>query len=157
MAAQRALNVVRLTYPQPLDSYSDPFALRGIGIRVGIIARDHSDDAWRVARHRFPPHPRGEQAHDVAALATDSEWYTAMSTEARRPRDAHDPFWLHPFRIAREFCPYLVGSYDRVADELAGYMRLGARTIILDIPPSREELGHIDVVFRRARELEPAA
>jgi alkanesulfonate monooxygenase len=34
-----------------------------------------------------------------------------------------------------------------VAEELAGYIRLGFKTFVLDIPPSKEELERIGVVF----------
>ena len=58
-------------------------------------------------------------------------------------------------------CPYLVGTYDRVAQEIASYMRAGYSTFILDIPANHEELGHTGEVFSRARRLaqlqEPAA
>ena len=39
-----------------------------------------------------------------------------------------------PFQNYKTFCPYLVGTYDEVAELVAGYIRLGARTFILDIP-----------------------
>jgi alkanesulfonate monooxygenase len=38
-----------------------------------------------------------------------------------------------------------------VAVEIAGYLRAGFSTFILDIPPSREELDHTNEVFARAR------
>jgi len=41
-----------------------------------------------------------------------------------------------PFENYKTFCPYLVGSYDRVADEIARYVGVGYRTIILDVPAS---------------------
>jgi len=44
-----------------------------------------------------------------------------------------------------------------VAEEIAGYMRLGCQTFILDIPPTEDELRHIGAVFAKARELEPVA
>jgi alkanesulfonate monooxygenase len=37
-----------------------------------------------------------------------------------------------------------------VAEQIALYMHVGYRTFILDIPPSREELEHIEKVFTRA-------
>jgi alkanesulfonate monooxygenase len=45
-----------------------------------------------------------------------------------------NPYWLGPFQNYRTFCPYLVGSHERVAAELARYMRLGFGTFILDVP-----------------------
>jgi alkanesulfonate monooxygenase len=43
-----------------------------------------------------------------------------------------------------------VGSYRQVADLVARYIRLGARTLILDVPPSEDELEHTGVVLRAA-------
>ena len=44
-------------------------------------------------------------------------------------------------------CPYLVGSYEQVAEELARYIGAGYRTVILDIPPSEDELAHTFAAF----------
>jgi alkanesulfonate monooxygenase len=49
----------------------------------------------------------------------------------------------------KTFCPYIVGDYSRIAAELARYVDLGFRTIILDIPPNREEMEHVREVFER--------
>jgi alkanesulfonate monooxygenase len=43
-----------------------------------------------------------------------------------------------------------VGSYDRVADEVARYVEAGYRTFILDVPASLEEMQHTGAVFERA-------
>jgi alkanesulfonate monooxygenase len=59
------------------------------------------------------------------------------------------PYWLVPFQNYQTMCPYLVGSYERVADELARYRALGYRSFILDIPPTEEELQHTNQAFRR--------
>jgi alkanesulfonate monooxygenase len=55
-----------------------------------------------------------------------------------------------PFQNYKTFCPYLVGTHEHIAELVAGYMRLGARTFILDVPPSEEDLRHISVVFDAA-------
>jgi alkanesulfonate monooxygenase len=59
------------------------------------------------------------------------------------------PYWLHPFENYKTFCPYLVGTYGRVADEIARYAAAGYRTIILDVPPDREELDHTGRVLEQ--------
>jgi len=46
-----------------------------------------------------------------------------------------------------------VGSYARVADEIARYVDVGYRTFILDVPASVEEMLHTGVVFERAAAL----
>ena len=61
-----------------------------------------------------------------------------------------NPYWLLPFENYKTFCPYLVGSYDTVAEEVARYRAVGYETFILDVPESPEELEHIGMVFDRA-------
>jgi alkanesulfonate monooxygenase len=57
---------------------------------------------------------------------------------------------MWPFENYKTFCPYLVGDYGQVAEQIGLYLQVGYRTFILDIPPSREELEHIGKVFARA-------
>ena len=57
---------------------------------------------------------------------------------------------MWPFHNYHTFCPYLVGDYAQVSEQVALYQRLGYRTFILDIPPSREELEHTRIVFDHA-------
>ena len=59
-----------------------------------------------------------------------------------------DPYWLWPFENYATFCPYLVGSYDRVAARGRRYMSLGFESFILDIPAGEDELRHIGMVLR---------
>ena len=47
-------------------------------------------------------------------------------------------------------CPYLVGSYEQVGLELARYVNAGYRTVILDVPPSADELRHTFAAFDAA-------
>jgi alkanesulfonate monooxygenase len=80
---------------------------------------------------------------------SDSSWHRQLS-ELGKNEDADNPYWLVPFQNYKAMCPYLVGSYDRVADEVARYVDIGYRTFILDAPASPDELRHTGVVFERA-------
>ncbi|RMG35294.1 MAG: alkanesulfonate monooxygenase, partial [Planctomycetota bacterium] len=122
------------------------------GVRLGIIARDSDGEAWAVAHERFPADRKGQLLHQLAMKASDSEWHRQLSERAGQQAE-NDPYWLFPFQNYKTFCPYLVGSYGRVAELLAGYMKLGCRTFILDIPPCEVELQHTRVVFEEAKEL----
>ncbi len=51
-------------------------------------------------------------------------------------------YWLAPFQNYKAMCPYLVGSYDQVGQELSTYFDAGYRTVILDTPPDAEDLRH---------------
>lgn len=142
-AAAQVLEALPVKYPKPPGEEEPPEG-RAFGFRVGMIARETEAEAWRVAHERFPPDRRGEVAHKMAMSVSDSHWHRQLSSETEA---GEGPYWLHPFQTYKTFCPYLVGEHARVAEEVAGYVELGADTIILDIPPSREELEEIGKVF----------
>jgi alkanesulfonate monooxygenase len=152
LAAARALEALPVKYPQA-PGEEKPAGGEPFGVRVGIIARDTADEAWRIAHERFPEDRKGQMTHKLAMSVSDSHWHRQLSgrEEADRLGDSEpNPYWLGPFQNYKTFCPYLVGRLERVAEEVAGYVRLGATTFILDIPPSREELDRVGAVFRAA-------
>ena len=160
LAAARAIGAVAVQYPNPVSEYekSPPPADLNCGIRVGIVAREDAVEAWRVAHDRFPTDRRGQLTHQLAMKVSDSVWHKQLSeTVAATEADScaqtdgeQNPYWLTPFQNYKTNCPYLVGSYERVAQELAKYIAVGYRTFILDIPPDQEELAHINMVLTRA-------
>ncbi len=151
LAAARVVGATAVKYPGRSDEDSGALGESiDRGIRVGIIARERSEEAWAVAHERFPPDRKGQIAHSMAMTVSDSKWHEQLSAMGRRSKQDEHPYWLVPFENYKTFCPYLVGSYDAVADELARYLALGYATFILDIPASREELRHIRVAMDRA-------
>jgi alkanesulfonate monooxygenase len=160
MLAAKALGATAVKYPKPpADESAVLDGAVASGMRLGIIARDDDAGAWEVALTRFPEDRRGQVTHALAMKISDSQWHRQLSRLGESPPSDVNPYWLGPFENYKTFCPYLVGSYDRVAAELEGYLRLGFGTFILDIPPSEEELEHTGVAFERAshRIAEPAA
>jgi alkanesulfonate monooxygenase len=152
LEAATALGAVAVHYPQPARQYGkdvfDPALPRGI--RVGIIARETSDEAWRIAEERFPPDRRGQVTHQLAMKTSDSRWHKDLSERPETEPDS--PYWLRPFHSYQTFCPYLVGSRERVALEIARYIAAGFRTFILDVPPNESELAEIQAVFALAEQ-----
>jgi len=151
-AAAKAIEAVAVRYPGPERGEAVPAqgAAPPPGIRVGIIARESEEEAWQVAHARFPLDRKGELAHQLAMKVSDSHWHKQLSGASGS--DGRSPYWLVPFQTFKTFCPYLVGSYERVAEEIASHLESGHRTFILDVPPGREELEHINVAFERAVE-----
>jgi len=152
LAAAGAIGATPVKYPEPTSQMGEAHSreVGNSGIRVGIIARPTAAAAWEVAHQRFPEDRRGQMTHQVAMRVSDSHWHRQLSELGEKPASEEDPYWLRPFQNYKTFCPYLVGSYERVGEEVARYVDLGFRTFILDIPPSREELDHIAVVFEKA-------
>jgi alkanesulfonate monooxygenase len=155
-AAARAIGAVPVKYPKPPGEEAAMEDAAAFGVRVGIIARESEDTAWRVAHERFPEDRKGRIAHSVAMKASDSRWHEQLSrTDVGGGQNGDgrpNPYWLVPFQNYKTFCPYLVGAYEHVAGLVAAYIRLGARTFILDIPPSEDELRHTGIVLRAAAE-----
>jgi alkanesulfonate monooxygenase len=120
------------------------------GIRLGVIARDDDDQAWRVARARFPVDRAGQITHRLAMSVSDSDWHGQLSRLADQADVGSSAYWLGPFQNYATFCPYLVGDYETVAHELSRYLRNGFDTVILDIPPSFEELEHTATALQLA-------
>ena len=136
MAAARETGAIAVQYPEPprLDNSKSTRNSGRYGVRVGIITRPREEDAWVEALARFPESREGRLDRQFAAKASDSR----------------DTYWVHPFENYQTSCPYLVGSYQNVADEVARYAANGYHTFILDIPPAREEFEHIGRVFQAA-------
>lgn len=153
LAAAREIGATAIRYPKRPSEVEEIPETDGIpsGIRVGIIARPDGDEAWGVAFERFPETRKGRLTHVLSMKVSDSVWHEQLS-EAADAEGGDDPYWLGPFQNYQTFCPYLVGSYDRVAETLAVYLRKGYRSLILDIPPTHEELEHTKLVLDAAVE-----
>ncbi|HEY2384641.1 MAG TPA: LLM class flavin-dependent oxidoreductase [Terriglobia bacterium] len=150
LSAAKAIGATAVKYPKPTSEEAEaPAGGSETGIRIGIIARASEAEAWRVAMERFPETRKGQITHELAIKSSDSKWHEQLSKLAESPET---PYWLGPFQNYKTFCPYLVGAYDRVAEEVSRYLELGYGTFILDIPPNAEELESIGRVFELARE-----
>jgi alkanesulfonate monooxygenase len=154
-AAARAIGAIAVQYPEGagIEDGGDDAEVRA-GIRIGIITRQSEEAAWRAAWERFPADRRGQLTHELAMKVSDSTWHRRLSGP---DAEAHGRFWLHPFKNYKTFCPYLVGAYETVADELARFVVAGRRTFILDIPADEDELGHAARAFGQAAVIAAAA
>ena len=159
LAAARAIGATAIKYPRPPGE--EESAEEGVrtGARIGIVAREDSEEAWRVARQHFPPDRRGQLTREMATRVSDSFWHRQIADAAGAGvgvgvggADA-GPYWLEPFEHYQTMCPYLVGSYDEVAGLLARYLELGHEVFILDIPTAEDDLYHARTAFERAAAL----
>jgi len=152
MATAKALGATAIEYPQPGDDYKAaacPNRLNA-GIRIGIITDEDEDRAWQIAYARFPADRKGQIAHKLAMKVSDSVWHKQLSELDQDAEDQKNPYWLWPFQQYQTFCPYLVGSYEQVAAELAKYIRVGFKNFILDIPAEEWDLRSANIVFTEA-------
>ncbi len=150
LATASVLGATAIQYPEPAGQETTaPATGTATGIRVGIIARERSEDAWRIAHERFPPDRRGEMLHEMAMAKSDSQWHATLSKLADESAAGGNAYWLGPFQNYNTFCPYLVGDFDEVAAELTSYWARGHRTLILDIPHDEDDFATTAEVFAR--------
>jgi alkanesulfonate monooxygenase len=154
MQAAQEIGAIAIKYPKatPEEEGVSPESPVACGIRVGIVTRPSCDEAWRVALERFPEDRKGQVTHKLAMKVSDSVWHKQLSesdADEQGP-SRNNPYWLGPFQNYKTFCPYLVGSYEQTGHELSKYYAKGYQTIILDIPPKREELEHTGRTFAEA-------
>ncbi len=150
LRAARAMGAVAVKYPKAPDQEPEPGEGLDAGVRVGIIARENAQEAWAVARARFPEDRKGQLTHHLAMKVSDSVWHRQLSDLAEATATGDHPYWLVPFENYKTMCPYLVGSHERVGEELARYLALGYRSFILDIPREEEDLQHTRAAFEHA-------
>jgi alkanesulfonate monooxygenase len=147
--AARATNAVAVKYPEPPES-SAPAESGPSGVRIGIVTRPQSGAAWKAAGARFPTDRKGQLTRQLATKVSDSAWHQRLSDIGREVANGRRTYWLEPFENYQTNCPYLVGSYHEVAEELARYIGLGHRTFILDILATEDELEHTAEAFQYA-------
>jgi len=149
LQAAHATHATAVGYPEPPESGS-PAENGPSGVRIGIVTRPKSADAWAVARARFPYTRKGQMTRQLATKVSDSAWHKTLSAIGDELAGSARTYWLEPFENYQTNCPYLVGDYGEVARELARYISFGHRTFILDIPSAEEEFEHTAAAFRAA-------
>jgi alkanesulfonate monooxygenase len=153
LRAGESLGLGQLSFPLRPDDFADPAVAKnrfGSGISVGIIARDDSAQAWRIARQRFPASPEGAERMKLLLSASISSWQPQLAAVPMPDESVGETYWLVPFRNHHTFCPYLVGSHDEVAAAVATYLDGGARTFVLDLPTEPDDLQHARIAIERA-------
>ena len=139
MAAARTLGATAVVYPNEpgMQVPADPATEQGM--RIGVIARPTTTEAWDVARARFPESRAGRISHRLAMSRSDSQWHQQLSQEIEQP----STYWMGPFKTYRTFCPYFVGDHTTVGRQIGRYLELGYTTFILDTPAEEQDLDHI--------------
>src|SRR6266478_2673106 len=159
LSAARFLEAVPVLYAKPAKDCASMAVNRGsrFGIRIGVVVRPTEEEAWKEARGRFPEEKKGKMIHGLAMKVSDSVWHHELSRTIEENKTVRSCYWLAPFENYKTFCPYLVGSYEQVGEELARYLGLGCRTYILDVPSCEQDLHHARIAFDLACDKVPLA
>lgn len=148
-AAERLADAVGALRMRMLTPEVDKFNA-GVAVHLGLIAGEDDDDAWRLARTVAPEDPAGQAVLQATMRFTDSEWKQQLMARLSREAETDGPYWLGPFRNFQSDCPWLVGSYDRLAKILRDLLATGLSTFVLDLPPRRDVFERAATTFARA-------
>ena len=129
-----------------------------LGIRIGILARGSSSEAWEIARDRFPGSWKGRQ-ETLLKTRSQSHWSRRLAElsveqgvhEIDRVAESHTTYWLGAFASGLASAPFLVGSYDDVSSALSEYLQSGVRHLLLN-GCETPDYASIDKVIRMACE-----
>jgi alkanesulfonate monooxygenase len=102
--AAEILGALPVRYPEP-PGPGDSMDLNGAGVRIGVIARDTDEEAWRVAHERFPDTRAGRMLQRMARSTSDSHWVRRLSSADEFPGGPDSPYWMGPFQTYATFCP----------------------------------------------------
>jgi alkanesulfonate monooxygenase len=143
------LGACAIEYPRPSCEYLGEKLDTAVshGVRLGFVVRESSEEAWRVAKKRFPESKDGAMIREYSSQISDSSWVKALNGAVSENGGV---YWLSPFKHYQSNCPYLVGSMDEVAAELAAYIRTGFKTFLIDFPENAEDARRITQIFKLA-------
>jgi alkanesulfonate monooxygenase len=151
--AGESLGLSQLSFPVLPEEFVSPDVRKntfGTGIGIGIIARDDSSEAWRIAHKRFPADPDGAERMKLVLSNSVSSWQPQLASVPIADEEEGQVYWLVPFRYHHSLTPYLVGSYDEVARAVTTYLNGGVRTFVLDLPQEPDDLHHSRIAIERA-------
>lgn len=110
------------------------------GLGLGICARDTREEAIEAANKLFPEDRRGEMLFGFSIANNETPWNQWLKEYLKNENE--DPsFFLRPLKNFWSSTPYIVDSYQGVAQKLKGYSDLGYNFFVLDFLP--EEANHV--------------
>jgi alkanesulfonate monooxygenase len=147
-AVAAKLGACAVEYALPSHEYQRQTLDSGLdhGIRLGLVVRESSEEAWSSAKRRFPESHERSAIRAYSSKISDAVWVKTLTETTER-----GAYWLSPFKHFQSNCPFLVGSMEEVASELAAYIQAGFRTFLIEVPESSEDTKRITHVFNLAK------
>jgi len=84
VAAAKAIGATAIMYPKPAAELEPAERNAKCGIRVGLIAREDNEEAWRIAHERFPEDRRGQLTHKGVGNQRSSNIFQLVGKESGR-------------------------------------------------------------------------
>jgi alkanesulfonate monooxygenase SsuD/methylene tetrahydromethanopterin reductase-like flavin-dependent oxidoreductase (luciferase family) len=119
------------------------------GLPIGVCARPTMDEALTAVKTLYPEDRRGEMLFEISLNNKETPWNVWLKDNMSKHSDNFD-FYLSPMKNYWASSPFVVDSYEGVAQKLLSYSNLGYKFFILDYLP--EESHHVEKVLRTLRE-----
>ncbi|WP_168122413.1 LLM class flavin-dependent oxidoreductase [Paenibacillus sp. HB172176] len=140
---------VAISHPEPIGQFAQSpiLRLRGkadIGMRIGILARETREEAWRAAHAKYKLDHKSLVVARMK-LRSESSWNKSLAQLALQAETHDDVYWLGGF-LGGDAAPILVGDYASVSGYLRKYAELGVNTLLLD-SYAEEDFYHTDKII----------
>jgi alkanesulfonate monooxygenase len=103
------------------------------GLAFGICARENRDAARMAAQLLYPENRKGRMLYDMTASNQQTPWNKWLRENADKD------FGLYSLLPAKNFwsaAPFLIGSYEEVAQEISRLKAMGYGFFLVDFNPS---------------------
>jgi alkanesulfonate monooxygenase len=115
-------------------------------LAFGIIARPTREAAELASVQMYPPSKFGEKLLQVSMTENETSWKDRIYKEMNGALPSGVHYWLEPFRNKYADCPYLIGSYEALANHLRPCFKHQVHSFMLTIR-NESEFEHIQKVF----------
>ncbi|MBY0554663.1 LLM class flavin-dependent oxidoreductase [bacterium] len=130
---------------RPLDQLQKAFSSKS-GLNVGICARSTDAEAMSAVHDLYPMDRQGEMLFTLAVNNNETPWNIWIKDYLKKNRDDDPLFYLKPFKNYQSSAPFIVGSYEKVAEHLKKCTELNYNFFILDY--HRSDHDHIKVLMQ---------
>lgn len=145
---QQDENIYYVKNIKPLSEIgSAPF--RNSGLAMGICARSTREEAISEVERLYPEDRRGEMLFEISSMNKETPWNIWLKENLLKHENNFD-FYLNPIKNYWSSAPFVVDSYEGVAEKIKNYFNLGFRFFILDYRP--DEVTHVKHVLNALRE-----
>ena len=121
-------------------------------LAFGIITRPTREEAIEASYALYPKDKFGQKLLKFSMADNDTLWKARIYDELTNNHAENSLYFLDPFKYKYADCPYILGSYDEIAELISKIAQLKPHSFVLTIR-NEEEFTHINTVFEMVNTL----
>ncbi|GFN30898.1 LLM class flavin-dependent oxidoreductase [Paenibacillus xylaniclasticus] len=139
--------------PQPIEQFRQEYLSKmdtkkvNIALRISMIARPTSSEAWETARALYPVTSLSRLKLKMRRKVSshNSQMMLHLASD-----DLYDEvYWMGAYKSGNSLDPYLVGNYEEVAEYLQKYIDSGVNALLIGHLVQEEDYYHVNEVLKR--------